>query len=186
MKIEINHCNNKKKFIDEITYISTKYDKLKIYPHQKIGLYTNNLLKIIITYILVPIFLLLLNHVYTDDFIKIATYSLTGFCIFINIYVIKIYVKIKSKIKKELNEKVDSIITIDEKKIILKNNNSKITAELEWENIKYILYSKYSITFIPVDNKYVLIGIPIEYKDELLKAINKYNIEKTIYDKSNN
>ena len=43
MKIEINHCNNKKKFIDEITYISTKYDKLKIYPHQKIGLYTNQL-----------------------------------------------------------------------------------------------------------------------------------------------
>ena len=65
-------------------------------------------------------------------------------------------------------------ISIDKELIISSVLNQTIT--LNWDNIAYFIIGKYSITFISKNLEEASVGLPIEYKEEVLDAIRKENV----------
>lgn len=106
---------------------------------------------------------------------------LTGFLIGIALLAVIVCLKdinsvhnyISTKSKKE----TDTIVVVDESKIVFKNNNEHVAYEFEWDYVKYIIISKYCISVISAneENTSFVISIPIDYKEECLRIFEKYN-----------
>lgn len=169
--IEIKHINNKKAYLEEAYSIVFHYNKLIHNPSKKILPYVRERIYITIALIAYFVFCIVIF-----DNGHIFNWFIMGLMFLAVILLLRDIIIASKYISKRSKETSNSILTIDEDKVILKNNNMHVTYECTWENIKYILISKNCVSFIPI-NKEVgfLISIPIDYKDECLKLLEKYN-----------
>ena len=159
MEIKINENKN---YYEEIMYITSNYyifkKRRKIKAHSLSKIY---LLYIILSSILFIIFL------FIPSLIALSS-------IFLTTLIISIYLFIETNYKlKEFLKKTNSIVTIDETGITMIDNISSI--KLYWNAIEKIILNKYSIAFIPTNFSSFIIFIPINKKDDLIKALEKYN-----------
>ena len=81
---------------------------------------------------------------------------------------------IKKRINKLINTYTKTILEINNKAILIENNNTKVKMELK--DINKVLEGKYTITFIPKELSIPFITTRIEYKEEINKVINQNNI----------
>lgn len=169
--IEIKKIKNKKKYLDESFSVSRHYKQLVNNPQKKIVPYIRERIYITIgiTVYVIAMILIFDNGPIFNSFI-IGFMTLTLFVYIRNIVLTYKYISTRSK--KESN----ATLSINEDKIVFTNNNDHITYECLWNNVKYILISKYCISFIPINNEVVgfLISIPIDYKNDCFKLFNEY------------
>ena len=178
MNIKIDKINDKKKYLDEITFIGQHILKLIKNPHMNIKLYTNNLKIMIIIMIIASILTGIASIGNNPKLVVACICIITIYIVLLLIYLIRM-INTNKLLNLRSKEKTDSIIKIEKDKIVLKNNNNKMTVEQDFKDISFIKLSNYCIIFVnKEENKFKpYIIIPIEYKDELLKALEKYNIK---------
>lgn len=177
MNIKIDNITDKKKYLDESMYISLYICKIMKNRNKKIKLYTRKLLETIILSIMIIAFLIFIYV--SSEYVRVSCICLIAIYTYIFLlYLIKL-IKTHKFLKRRCQEKTNSIIKISDKKIVLKNSNIGMSVEQDWKDICFIKESKYCIIFINNQENQLkpYIGIPIEYKSELMKAIEKYNIE---------
>ena len=178
MNIKIDKINDKKKYLDEATFIGQYTLKLIKNPHMYIKPYTNNLKNIIIVIIIVSILTGIACIGTNSKLVAICVCMIVIYMAQLLIYLIRM-INTNKLLNQKSKEKTDSIIKIDKDKIVLKNNNNKMTVEQDYKDISFIKLSNYCIIFVnKEENKFKpYIIIPIEYKDELIKALDKYKIK---------
>ena len=171
IKIEKNEGIN---FYDEFLYIVSKYRKLAKNPHKKVHKLTTD----IIFYI---VYLIIIGIIYL--FISVETYPFILIFILSMVIILFIYLVFIFKYIKKLTENNNSsILKIDKNEIGL--YKSKESVIINYDNIKYILISKYTISILPNNNSMLLISIPIEYKNEVIEALQKSGNNDLIIDNS--
>ena len=178
MNIKIDKINDKKKYLDEATFIGQHILKLIKNPHMNIKLYTNNL-KFMITIIIIAIILTGIVCIGNNPKLVVACVCIiTIYIVLLLIYLIRM-INTNKLLNLRSKEKTDSSIKIDKNKIVLKNNNYKMTVEQNIKDISFIKLSNYCIILVNKEEKKFkpYIVIPIEYKNELIKALNKYEIK---------
>lgn len=178
MNIKIDKINDKKKYLDEATFIGQYTLKLIKNPHMNIKPYTNNL-KITIIIIIIASILTSLACIGTNStLITVCVCIIIIYMSLLLVYLIRM-INTNKLLNQKSKEKTDSIIKIEKDKIVLKNNNNKMTVEQDFKDISFIKLSNCCIIFVnKEENKFKpYIIIPIEYKDELLKALDKYKIK---------
>ncbi len=77
----------------------------------------------------------------------------------------------------------NSIITIDETGIENKEEN-EISSKLYWDAIEYIIINKYSICILPKNFAHFAIYIEINAKNNVYKALKKFNKLDLLIDNS--
>ena len=179
MNIKIDNIENKDKYINEAIYINQNILKLIKNSNKNISTYTKYIvIRIIIMAILMG--LIILSQINSKDLIILSVgISITVLGIFI--LLIRL-IQTNKIIKMRCSEETNSNIKIDDTKLILKNDNTGITVEQKWDDISFIKITKYCIIFVNKEENKTkpYIVIPIDYKDELLKGLNKYKIKKDI------
>ena len=168
-----NKEKGNRKYYEEIMYISSNYYIFKKRPQTK----THSLLKVFRLYsllflILSTIFLFIPNMI-----------ALSG--IYFSFFLVYIYSLFETNYKlKEYMKHGDSSIIIDETGIESKEENIT-SSKLYWEAIEYIIINKYSICVLPKNFAHFAIFIEISSKEEVLKALEKYNKTNLLIDNSN-
>ena len=168
-----NKEKGNRKYYEEIMYISSNYYIFKKRPQTK----THSLLKVFGLYsllflILSTIFLFIPNMI-----------ALSG--IYFSFFLVYTYLLVETNYKlKEYMKHGDSSIIIDETGIESKEENIT-SSKLYWEAIEYIIINKYSICVLPKNFAHFAIFIEISSKEEVLKALEKYNKTNLLIDNSN-
>ena len=85
---------------------------------------------------------------------------------------------IKKRINKLLNSFSKTEFAIENECVFVESNEQKY--KLKFDEIKGIIMGNYTLSFIPKDMKKQFITTRIEYKDEIIKALKKYNKDKLI------
>lgn len=151
-----------KKFFDEFYYIALNCGSFRKRPTKKARSATQYL-----------VFLAILFFVSSIALMFVPELELISFMLFIIFfYLVIILIIIKRHTKITLNESV--YIKIDEDGIedIYEN---KISTKLYWDYIEHIIINKYSICVVPKSSYSILIGTDISNKDDMIKALKKYN-----------
>ena len=89
----------------------------------------------------------------------------------------------KKLVRKVYENRKEGQLTINKKEIILEKEGQKFS--LNWEIVEFILISHFSIAIIPKKD-YTPMGLPIEYKEEFLNALEKEKINIKVIDNSAN
>lgn len=176
MKLEINE-NESNKFYDELIFIQSNYKKLLIKKKKNVSRMTIIFLKYILISIVFGILTLIMYNETKDKFYYFALYIYGLLVIFALVF---IFIT-KRKINDEKNKFEKTKITLNDKNIEYKSLNS--IYKIEWNNLSFILFNKYSICFIPKDGKGKIIAISIKYKDKILECLKKYKKDNLIYEK---
>ena len=176
MKIEINHITNKKRYLEEVCDIQVHIAKLLDNPHKRIILYTKEYYLRMILIMIIGIIVFFL----TRNWNLKVTYVFMGFVTFAEIIVIINCLKTNKVLNQLSKEDANSLLTINEKTITLENHNTKTSLSIKTEDLKMILITKYCITFIRKEKREIPIFIPIEYQEEIKKALKKYHLETMI------
>ena len=172
MTFNSNEKGNKK-YYEEIMYISSNYYIFKKRPKTK----AHSLVKVFIFYIIL-FSLIFLSCLFIPN---LYILSVIAFIILI----IYIYLLVETKYKlREFMKHNNSIITIDETGIENKEEN-ETSSKLYWDAIEYIIVNKYSISVLPKNFAHFAIFIEISSKEEILKALEKYNKTNLLIDNSN-
>ena len=161
-----------KKYYEEIMYISSNYYIFKKRPKTK----THSLVKVFLLYII----LFLLIFIFCLFIPNLYILSVIAFIIL----VIYIYLLVETKYKlREFMKHNNSIITIDETGIENKEEN-EISSKLYWDAIEYIIINKYSICILPKNFAHFAIYIEINAKNNVYKALKKFNKLDLLIDNS--
>lgn len=162
-----------KKYYEEIMYISSNYYIFKKRPRTK----THSLIKAFILYIL--LFLILL---FSFSFIP-NMMIMIGVCL--TCVIVYTYLLIETNYKlREFMKHNNSLIKIDETGIEKKEENIT-SSKLYWKAIEYIIINKHSICVLSKNFAHFAIFIEISSKEEVLKALEKYNKTNLLIDNSN-
>lgn len=171
MTFNSNEKGNKK-YYEEIMYISSNYYIFKKRPKTK----THSLVKVFIFYIIL-FSLIFLSCLFIPNLYVISAIALT-------ILIIYIYLLVETKYKlREFLKHNDSLITIDETGIENKEEN-KTVSKLYWDAIEYIIINKYSICILPKNFAHFAIYIEINAKNNVYKALKKFNKLDLLIDNS--
>lgn len=82
------------------------------------------------------------------------------------------YISAKMSIRERVKKGDTRILRIGKEKIE-SEKESQVTYSVCWDSIKSVCIGKYSIVFIPKEKDISLIGIPIEYKDVIIEALDE-------------
>ena len=173
IKIEKQASEN---FYSEVLDIISNYKKLLQNPRRKIkGLIKQSILLNSISFLFLIAFTLLyiLNNSYTMYLYVIVLFVITS------ILGIFYFFLIKRRISQLKHVDADKKFIINDEFVELDVGEEK--TRLLTSEIQYVILNKYSICFIPKNNNFKLIAIPIEYKELILKSIKNQNI---IFDNS--
>ena len=85
---------------------------------------------------------------------------------------------IRKRINLLLNSFSKTTLTIEKEYILVQSNEQEY--KLNFNEVKGIIIGNYTISFIPKDMKKKFITIRIEYKDEILKTLEKYKKDNLI------
>ena len=191
MKIEMNKdIPNKKEYYDEYAYCSMYRKKIMQNPKQKIK---SALTKCLILSLLFGGYCLycfgfIINIFLSNDTIInfILNFVFYHLVFSFSLLFIMTYFRTKKDIKKLSNEKHNNkrVIIFENDKLTTSYDNV-ISLSYSFDIIKYIIINKYSIVFYPSDEEYLIISIPIQYRSEIEKAINKYKLQEKVIDNTN-
>ena len=171
MTFNSNEKGNKK-YYEEIMYISSNYYIFKKRPKTK----THSLVKVFLLYII----LFLLIFIFCLFIPNLYILSVIAFIIL----VIYIYLLVETKYKlREFMKHNNSIITIDETGIENKEEN-ETSSKLYWDAIEYIIVNKNSISILPKNFAHFAIYIEINAKNNVYKALKKFNKLDLLIDNS--
>ena len=163
-----------KKYYEEIMYISSNYYIFKKRPRTK----THSLINVFILYIILFL-ILLFSFLFIPNMMIIIGVFLT--CIIVYTYLL---IETNYKLR-EFMKHNNSLIKIDETGI--ENIEEKqVSTKLYWDSIEYIIINKYSICIFPKNFAHFAIFISINSKDEVYKALKKYNKLNLLIDNSIN
>jgi len=174
MKIEIPERGSKE-YYDEYLYILTKYKKLINNPHIKITKLTNESFRLCLLSIIMTILMFIIFIINTDN--KVFLYLGIFFILLIILSVIYYYI-ITTNINKLRSNK--GLITIEFNKDKIQYITKDKQLDILWDDIKYIIINKYTITFIPYEINKTILSINITYKEELFKILKKLKKEDLI------
>ena len=173
MKFELNTCESKK-YYNEVWYIASKYNKIKNNPKMKVYSLTNYRIMQIFGGILLCIICAFLSR--KDTFYSV----MLGFFGFYSLLILIITILNNSRLNEYLKNWTPKTIEIDNDGVHYQDDvKSFIT---KWDDIIYVIINKESICFLPKTNNNYIITMSIMYKDEVLKAINKYQKEELVVD----
>ena len=174
MKLEFVE-KEEKKYYDELYYISYKYSELVKKPNKRVDGMTSYLLKYDILLFLTAVLVGISNT--NKDSIGFILLGMT-ILMFINyFYYIIIYNK---RIKAMLNKNNNILIKINDNGIDY--NDNYVERKQQWDDIKYIIVNKYTLSFIPKDIAGLIINVPKKYKKEINESLKKYNKEYLLVD----
>ena len=168
-----NNEKGNRKYYEEIMYISSNYYIFKKRPQTK----THSLLKVFGLYSLLFLILLIIFLFIPSMII------LSGICFILFLVYTYLLVETNYKLKEYMKHK-DSSIIIDETGIEKKEENIT-SSKLYWEAIEYIIINKHSICVLSKNFAHFAIFIEISSKEEVLKALEKYNKTNLLIDNSN-
>ena len=183
MKIEFKSSNDTKasfKFVNEVFGINMLRKKILIDPSRKV-------VPILTKYIQYFLFCLVFFIIFLVSYLNDKSIIYLIISIFYGILVVlslTFYIFIKYVLKRNVKEQVDSVINVDDKKIIYSskktNYSRKIT--IPWDSIKYVLFNKYSIYFFPKEKNTFSFACSIKYKDKIIKMLDKFDKNNLIVD----
>ncbi len=179
MKIKIDEIKEKKKYLDEVCGIRMHLNKIIKNPNRKILLFTTEIIIRMILIILVGVGITLILK---DLNIKVA-YVFMGISILAEIILLINFIKTHQLLNKMAKEKGDSLLIIEKEKVSLKNNHTAITIDFPIDEIDFLLITKYTITIIRKDQSKIPVFIPIDYKEDIMKAIDKYQLKIKVIEK---
>ena len=163
-------------YYDEFLYICFFIRKFIKNPNKKAyritEYYIMCLILLLIGFLVMLFFYLKLHELFS---FAVMIFEATVF-LFELICLINVIRRIKNYRKKEGTVEID----ITEKGLDYKIESLSI--ELEWKNIKYVIINRYTIIFLPVSNSYSVVALGIEYKDEVIKTLKKYNKKELLID----
>ena len=162
-----------KKYYEEIMYISSNYYIFKKRPRTK----THSLINVFILYIILFL-ILLFSFLFIPNMMIIIGVFLT--CIIVYTYLL---IETNYKLR-EFMKHNNSLIKIDETGIEKKEENIT-SSKLYWKAIEYIIINKHSICVLSKNFAHFAIFIEISSKEEVLKALEKYNKTNLLIDNSN-
>ena len=168
-----------KDYYNEFVFVSTNYKKILNSPKMKVKNIVNQYILVLILSLVVLSFIT--YNIIIDNYSYFDVVILTIFSCIILLYGLML-LKIKNNIKLYLNSKGSTTIIIDEDGI--KKSCDRDDILLKWCNVAYVIINKYSICFIPKELPSFLLGIPIEYKDKIVKGIEKYDKTSILIDNS--
>jgi hypothetical protein len=165
MKIISKKDESDKNYYEELLYITSKYNKLVRTPHVKLH-------KISVVYT-VYIVLLSIMVIGLFFFLNKSILLVIGFILCIIALIFSIYFLCYSRnyIKKELSYDGNDPYVVISSKGISYVKGSNISYKISWNDVRWILINKYSVTFIPKKNSYLIIGVNSLYKDDIIKAV---------------
>lgn len=182
MTIKIDKINNKKEFIDE-AYEIINYSKiLNKNPNIKIVGRKKKCIFSLIIALLYLILTLIFSIIYKDTIFYVCI-GVAIFAIVINTARLIKHIKILNVTSK--NE-TNSILKIDEQEIELENKTNKSKYSINWKDIKNIIITTKSITFLPIIEKDTFknpIIISIDYEKETIDALKQIKKENLIIKK---
>ena len=179
MKIITKKDPSDKEFYNELLYVTTKYARVLVNPHMKMRKVTNSFLFTIILCVLSE---LLLLYIYLKNK-NILVLILIILVVLLLLMTLIYLVRALSFIKNESNNGGGSTVDITKTGVRL-TKGKKMDYKIEWNDIKSIIINKYSITFIPVKRSFLMIGVNIIHKDDIIKAIKEVKKESILVDNS--
>lgn len=144
MKIIINKVENKKDFMDECYGILTSYKRLLKNPNMHISKRST---KLIIHIIIVLTYFIAVTYS-SIVYKKYVFYICLGISIMALAIAIAKIIRYTKLLNIQSNSKTDSILDIDEEKIVLDNKTVGTKYSVSWIDIKQILVSERSIIFM--------------------------------------
>ncbi len=177
MKFEFKERESRS-FYDEILFVAAYYKKIINNKYKKVTKLSTYMIKNIIISLLL---IIVIGFYYYKTMNKLNFFML-GILIAIVLYCIYYLIFIKKRIDAFVNYKGKMTITINDKKIEYKDENNSFKAD--WDQIAFILVSKYSICFIPKTRENAMITLNSENKDKLISVLEKYNKKDLLVDNS--
>lgn len=170
-----------KKFYAESFYISYFLNIITNNPKKKTESIINHFFKPLLLFLILFLFALyaFFKTYYSkahDIFVKnMKVYIIIMvilFVLFLGYLLIIIFMAININ---NLYKKSDNILYYDKNKLSL-YNGSILVSEISWDNVKYIIFNKYSITVIPYKevSKYIM-SFDAKNKQAIENIIKKYN-----------
>lgn len=173
MKLEINKRGNKE-YYDEFLYLTFNYKKIRNNPHKKIKRLTMSGysyfgISFILSLLLFILYILKKDNLYL---------YLTVFFLILMIISVFYIMMILTKIKKSRNIEGTNIFEITNSFIRIESSGKEL--KLNWDEIKYIIFGKNTISFIPNNISKPFITTNIMYKEEIIKTLKEYKKEELI------
>ena len=168
-----------KNYYYEFLYVNTYYNK---FMNNK-KLRAKNMMNHFISILLLSIVfcsLFIVNICF--DSVDIFDYIFLGFFGSYILLISLTMLRYRKGCKLYLNNKTENTIIIDEEGITSSSN--KYDLLIKWDNISFILVNKYSICLMPKTLPNINLSIPVEYKDKIIKGLQKYNKEELLLDNS--
>ena len=173
MKIDIDNPGTKD-YYDEFLFIVN--NRKKICSNLNIKVYKLSYVAYRYLAISFIIFLIFLFWYLRSN--KVLHLFITILFLFLIILSIIYLFLIKKRINKLLNSFSKTEFAIENECVFVESNEQKY--KLKFDEIKGIIMGNYTLSFIPKDIKKQFITTRIEYKDEIIKALKKYNKDKLI------
>lgn len=177
MKITIDKRGSRE-YYEEFLFVVSNYRRYRRKPNTKAQTYSKYMRN---NYIVIGLCLLILGlySYISKDRLYLA---LILVCIALLCYTIYYHHNTNEMIKAYLNDTSIKTLEIDKEGVCYTDPTKSY--KLKWENIKYILINKYSISFIPENASMVVISTDLEYKDQVFKALKEVNKENLVVDNS--
>lgn len=177
MKIEVKERGTRS-FYDEFLYIAFNYRSFRKRPHKRAYRLTSYLIGNE-CFVLLAIILFALSYKEGSDVVDVF---LMGMFAFLFIYILFYLIITIKRIKSFMNTKGSKTINITEYGIEYSDEDK--TLKLAWNDTQSVIISKYSICFLPKVMTGALISVTVNYKDEIIKCLRKYQEESLLADNS--
>lgn len=170
MKIKIELESVNPKYYDEILHFDFTCNKSNVHVSSGSFLKPRLVLMIItICYSVYAFFSIIFHSNIIDLIIHLVLFA---FFSFYAVLFSKQYISAKMSIRERVKKGDNRVLIIDKEKIVIEKEK-QVTYSVCWDSIKSVCIGKYSIVFIPKEKDISLIGIPIEYKDEIIEALDE-------------
>jgi hypothetical protein len=179
MKIITKKDESDKEFYNELLYVTTKYNRILVNPRMKMRKVTNSFIFTILMCVLSALMLLYIYLKKNNILVLILIVLIVLLLIITILYLLNALHFIKNEVKESGGSTVD--IT---KTGVRLTKGKKMDFKIGWDDIKYVLINNYSITFIPVKSTFLMIGVNIVHKDDIIKAIKEVKKDSIIIDNS--
>ena len=168
------HSNEKgnKKYYNEIMYIASNYYIFKKRPKTRV----HSLLNLFIIYMILFIVLFVICLIF-PPFLLFASMALVLFAMYVYLFFETRY-RLNEYLKNDNSE-----IVVDEDGIESRYPG-KVSAKLYWDSIEHIIINQNSISVLPYNFSSIIIFMEVHSKDELLKALKKYDKLSLVVDNS--
>lgn len=177
MKIEFKE-RGRKEYYEEMLYISYYFSKASKNPQKKVYLFTSYMW----IHSLYMAVLLLVSLFFYFWMREVSFIFLTGAVFILLIAELYLIYQGKERMKRFLSTNDTKIIELTKEGIDFEDVQRNY--RISWNEIRYILINRYSITFLPKSNDNLLISIDKQYQESVLEAIRECEKEDLIIDNS--